>query len=108
MVYAATYTGWLMGPVFGGFLMVYGVAEVFLLAGLLAAFLLVCICGCVGLNSGISGPIADWYGRRGIFLGGIVVYGFFSSLSAMSKNLTQMIVYVTLAERIERERVVDL
>ena len=34
MVYAATYTGWLMGPVFGGFLMVYGVAEVFLLAGL--------------------------------------------------------------------------
>ncbi|WP_223787654.1 MFS transporter [Marinicella meishanensis] len=34
MVYAATYTGWLLGPVFGGFLMVYGVAEVFLLAGL--------------------------------------------------------------------------
>lgn len=34
MVYAATYTGWLMGPVFGGFLMVYGVAQVFLLAGL--------------------------------------------------------------------------
>lgn len=33
MVYAATYTGWLMGPVLGGFLMVYGVAEVFLLAG---------------------------------------------------------------------------
>lgn len=33
MVYAATYTGWLMGPVIGGFLMVYGVAEVFLLAG---------------------------------------------------------------------------
>lgn len=34
MVYAATYTGWLLGPVFGGFLMVYGVAEVFILAGL--------------------------------------------------------------------------
>ncbi len=34
LVYAATYTGWLMGPVIGGFLMVYGVAEVFLLAGL--------------------------------------------------------------------------
>ncbi len=34
MVYAATYTGWLLGPVIGGFLMVYGVAEVFLLAGL--------------------------------------------------------------------------
>lgn len=34
MVYAATYTGWLMGPVIGGFLMVYGVAEVFLIAGL--------------------------------------------------------------------------
>ncbi len=33
MVYAATYTGWLVGPVIGGFLMVYGVAEVFLLAG---------------------------------------------------------------------------
>ncbi|MCB1582292.1 MAG: MFS transporter [Marinicella sp.] len=34
MVYAATYTGWLLGPVLGGFLMIYGVAEVFLLAGL--------------------------------------------------------------------------
>ncbi|MCX7553764.1 MFS transporter [Marinicella sp. S1101] len=34
MVYAATYTGWLLGPVIGGFLMVYGVAEVFLIAGL--------------------------------------------------------------------------
>lgn len=34
LVYSATYTGWLMGPVFGGFLMVYGVANVFLLAGL--------------------------------------------------------------------------
>ncbi len=34
LVYAATYTGWLLGPVFGGFLMVFGVAEVFVLAGL--------------------------------------------------------------------------
>ncbi len=34
LVYAATYTGWLLGPVIGGFLMVYGVAEVFLMAGL--------------------------------------------------------------------------
>jgi DHA1 family tetracycline resistance protein-like MFS transporter len=43
LVYAATYTGWLLGPVIGGFLMVYGVAEVFVLAGLgmLISFLLV-------------------------------------------------------------------
>ncbi len=34
LVYAATYTGWLLGPVLGGFLMVVGVAEVFLVAGL--------------------------------------------------------------------------
>ncbi len=34
LVYAATYTGWLLGPVIGGFLMIYGVAEVFLLAGI--------------------------------------------------------------------------
>ncbi|MGJ8663840.1 MAG: MFS transporter [Marinicella sp.] len=33
LVYAATYTGWLIGPVIGGFLMIYGVAEVFLMAG---------------------------------------------------------------------------
>jgi len=33
LVYAATYTGWLLGPVLGGFLMVYGVANVFILAG---------------------------------------------------------------------------
>jgi len=45
MVYAATYTGWLLGPVFGGFLMVYGVAEVFLLAGMgmLLALILVAV-----------------------------------------------------------------
>ena len=34
LVYAASYTGWFLGPIFGGFLMVYGVAEVFVLAGL--------------------------------------------------------------------------
>lgn len=34
MIYTATYTGWMLGPVFGGFLMVYGVAEVFALAGI--------------------------------------------------------------------------
>jgi MFS family permease len=34
MIYTATYTGWMMGPVIGGFLMVYGVAEVFALAGI--------------------------------------------------------------------------
>ncbi len=43
MVYAATYTGWLLGPVFGGFLMVFGVSAVFLLAalGMLLATMLV-------------------------------------------------------------------
>lgn len=34
LIYTATYTGWMMGPVIGGFLMVYGVAEVFALAGI--------------------------------------------------------------------------
>ena len=33
MIYAATYTGWMLGPVIGGFLMIFGVAEVFILAG---------------------------------------------------------------------------
>jgi DHA1 family tetracycline resistance protein-like MFS transporter len=33
LVYAATYTGWLLGPVIGGFMMSVGVAEVFLVAG---------------------------------------------------------------------------
>jgi len=33
LVYTATYTGWMLGPVLGGFLMVYGVAEVFVMAG---------------------------------------------------------------------------
>jgi len=33
LVYAATYTGWLLGPVLGGFMMSIGVAEVFLVAG---------------------------------------------------------------------------
>jgi len=34
LVYTATYTGWMLGPVIGGFLMVYGVAEVFAMAGI--------------------------------------------------------------------------
>lgn len=34
LVYTATYTGWMLGPVLGGFLMVYGVAEVFAMAGI--------------------------------------------------------------------------
>lgn len=34
LVYTATYTGWMLGPVIGGFLMVYGVAEVFMMAGI--------------------------------------------------------------------------
>ena len=34
LVYTATYTGWMLGPVFGGFLMVYGIANVFVLAGI--------------------------------------------------------------------------
>ena len=34
LVYSSTYTGWMLGPVLGGFLMVYGVAEVFMMAGL--------------------------------------------------------------------------
>lgn len=43
MVYAATYAGWLIGPVLGGFLMIYGVANVFAIAalGILLAFILV-------------------------------------------------------------------
>ncbi|MFK8011601.1 MAG: MFS transporter [Marinicellaceae bacterium] len=34
LIYSATYTGWMLGPVLGGFLMVYGVAEVFVIAGI--------------------------------------------------------------------------
>ncbi len=34
LIYTATYTGWMLGPVFGGFLMGYGVANVFMLAGI--------------------------------------------------------------------------
>ena len=34
LIYSATYTGWMLGPVLGGFLMVYGVAEVFMIAGI--------------------------------------------------------------------------
>ncbi len=34
LVYTATYSGWMLGPVIGGFLMVYGVAEVFIMAGI--------------------------------------------------------------------------
>ncbi|WP_223669056.1 MFS transporter [Kangiella shandongensis] len=34
MTYAATYSGWLIGPVIGGFLVVYGVSTVFLFAAL--------------------------------------------------------------------------
>ncbi len=43
LVYAATYAGWLIGPLIGGFLMVYGVANVFNIAavGILIAILLV-------------------------------------------------------------------
>lgn len=43
LVYAATYTGWLLGPVIGGFLMAVGVAEVFMVAGagMLVAMVLV-------------------------------------------------------------------
>ncbi len=33
MIYATSYTGWMVGPILGGFLMVYGVANVFLIAG---------------------------------------------------------------------------
>ncbi len=32
LVYAATYAGWLIGPLIGGFLMIYGVANVFYIA----------------------------------------------------------------------------
>lgn len=43
LVYAATYAGWLIGPAIGGFLMEYGVAEVFLFAaiGMILSLLLV-------------------------------------------------------------------
>jgi MFS family permease len=34
MLYTASYAGWMIGPILGGFLMVYGVAQVFLLAGI--------------------------------------------------------------------------
>lgn len=34
LIYTATYSGWMLGPVIGGFLMVYGVAEVFAMAGI--------------------------------------------------------------------------
>lgn len=34
LVYASTYAGWLIGPLIGGFLMVYGVANVFNIAAL--------------------------------------------------------------------------
>ncbi|MEE4659079.1 MAG: MFS transporter [Halieaceae bacterium] len=33
MMYATTYLGWLLGPLAGGYLMILGVAEVFLIAG---------------------------------------------------------------------------
>lgn len=43
MSYAANYAGWLIGPVVGGFLVIYGVANVFLFAaiGIAVAFVLV-------------------------------------------------------------------
>ncbi len=43
LVYAATYAGWLIGPLIGGFLMVYGVANVFNIAavGIAIAFVMV-------------------------------------------------------------------
>ncbi|WP_251359697.1 MFS transporter [Kangiella sp. TOML190] len=43
LVYAATYVGWLVGPLIGGFLMVYGVANVFNIAavGILIALAMV-------------------------------------------------------------------
>ncbi|NVJ67496.1 MAG: MFS transporter [Gammaproteobacteria bacterium] len=43
LVYAATYVGWLIGPLIGGFLMVYGVANVFNIAafGIAIAFVMV-------------------------------------------------------------------
>ncbi len=34
MLYSASYVGWMIGPLLGGLLMVYGVAQVFLLAGI--------------------------------------------------------------------------
>ena len=33
MLYSASYVGWMIGPILGGLLMIYGVANVFLLAG---------------------------------------------------------------------------
>ncbi len=43
LVYASTYAGWLIGPLIGGFLMVYGVANVFNIAavGIAIAFVMV-------------------------------------------------------------------
>lgn len=43
LVYTATYTGWMLGPVIGGFLMVYGVAEVFAMAGIGMAIAIVLV-----------------------------------------------------------------
>lgn len=42
LMYSATYSGWLIGPVLGGFLVVFGVAELFLIAafGMLLSLLL--------------------------------------------------------------------
>lgn len=34
LIYTSTYTGWMLGPVFGGFLMGYGIANIFMLAGI--------------------------------------------------------------------------
>lgn len=43
MIYTATYTGWMLGPILGGFLMVFGIAEVFLLAGIGMAFSIILV-----------------------------------------------------------------
>jgi len=43
LIYTATYSGWMLGPVLGGFLMVFGVAEVFAMAGIGMAVALVLV-----------------------------------------------------------------